>query len=366
MRQGKSLMDMCAHIEQLEEQKHDVIADSKVVRMRQAGGNDDKTFEMFSDEGTYKVSGNAHAQLAQKFNLGKRFYDRLADNHPDLLVHNVNELMTREPARMMLRTHKTSLPATPNEGQLRAVLSDKYQRIDNYELMMHSIMPVLSEQEFVDNFQVASCEVTDSRLYLKVIAKGVTAEPIPGDVHHAGFVLTNSEVGLGAVNISEFVYRQICTNGMWGDALMRKAHVGKRITQAENIMFSQNTIRHENKAIVSAVKDMVKTALDAKRFNKTMLKLQGAAEITIDEPHAAIEVLSKKVGLNEKESKGLIGTYFANESRDGNTMFNMVNSITQLANNHESYDRASELEALGHKVLTMPHGQQMQIARAVP
>lgn len=43
--------------------------------------------------------------------------------------------------------------------------------------------------------RVESCEVTDSRMYLKVVTSRVQFELAPGDVVHAGVVISNSETG---------------------------------------------------------------------------------------------------------------------------------------------------------------------------
>lgn len=62
--------------------------------------------------------------------------------------------------------------------------------------------------------RIASCEVTEGNLYLKVINKAIRAEVKPGDVVQAGFVVSNSEVGLGSLRVEPLVYRLVCSNGL--------------------------------------------------------------------------------------------------------------------------------------------------------
>ena len=37
---------------------------------------------------------------------------------------------------------------------------------------------------------------------------------VPGDTVQGGVIISNSEVGLGAVSVQPLLYRLVCTNGM--------------------------------------------------------------------------------------------------------------------------------------------------------
>ena len=53
-----------------------------------------------------------------------------------------------------------------------------------------------------------SCEVTENRLYLKVVNHRLEMEVRKGDIVQAGVMISNSEVGLGAVSIQPLVLRR--------------------------------------------------------------------------------------------------------------------------------------------------------------
>ena len=59
-----------------------------------------------------------------------------------------------------------------------------------------------------------SCQLTDSRMYIKVVNTRLEAEVVPGDIVQSGIIISNSEVGLGSVSIQPLVYRLVCSNGM--------------------------------------------------------------------------------------------------------------------------------------------------------
>ena len=51
------------------------------------------------------------------------------------------------------------------DGNARAFLSDRYRRIDNYEIAT-ATLPVIGEMEGV---RIESCEITENRMYLKAV-----------------------------------------------------------------------------------------------------------------------------------------------------------------------------------------------------
>jgi len=70
------------------------------------------------------------------------------------------------------------------------VLSDRYRRLDNYELA-ENVLPILQRLE---GARFESVELTETKMYLKVVTPRVEYEIAPGDVVQAGIVITNSEV----------------------------------------------------------------------------------------------------------------------------------------------------------------------------
>ena len=51
------------------------------------------------------------------------------------------------------------------DGTARAFLSDRYRRIDNYEIAT-TVFPIIGAME---GASIESCELTDSRMYIKVV-----------------------------------------------------------------------------------------------------------------------------------------------------------------------------------------------------
>ncbi len=288
------------------------------------------------------ASAHSHRQIAARLDIPSRYYELMRENAPELLAQNVNHWLKGRSEKRMVRT---------SGYQMRAFLSDSYRRIDNLDIL-EAVLPVIQEMGLAG--QIASCELTESKLYLKVINPRVEAEIREGDIVQSGFVITNSEIGLGAASVSPLVYRLVCTNGLIAqDYKQRKNHVGRKYannTEETYELFSDRTLQLDDQAYLSKVVDLVRAMGDTEIFNKIVSKMRDATERQIDakNPEKAVELTANHIGLNEEESSGVLRHLLL----DGDlTQYGMMNAVTRFSQDIESYDRATELEAAGNTVL---------------
>src|SRR5580765_1186771 len=120
MKTGKTLEQLAAEITRQRDAKHDYIADSVAVEM-----TPDARSLVVRDVGAFGINQTARRQLADKLGIPMAYFNRLQDDHPDLLASNVNTILSREPSRSMVRTL---------DGNVRAILTDRYRPLDNYDL----------------------------------------------------------------------------------------------------------------------------------------------------------------------------------------------------------------------------------------
>ena len=152
-------------------------------------------------DGEYVVTGLARRQLADKLKLPFAYFERMRTEQPKLLDRNVNTWLQSDGDRRMIRTL---------DGQVRAVLSDRYRRLDNFDLA-ENVLPILQRLE---GARFESVGLTETKMYLKVITPRVEFEGAPGDIVQAGIVITNSEVGCGTLSVQPLIYRLVCKNGL--------------------------------------------------------------------------------------------------------------------------------------------------------
>ncbi len=249
-------------------------------------------------DGEYGVTDLARRQLADKLKIPVTYFERMRTEQPALLDRNVNTWLAQDGERRMIRTL---------DGKVRAVLSDRYRRLDNYDLA-ENVLPILQRLE---GARFESVELTDTRMYLKVVTPRVQFEVAPGDVVQAGIVITNSEVGQGTLSVQPLVYRLVCRNGLIAsDHALRKTHVGRTVHGESDAVtvFQEDTLAADDKAFFLKVRDVVEAAnVSETTFRLVAQKLQKTRDIRLTgDPVKAVEVLSNRYTLNEGERTGVL------------------------------------------------------------
>lgn len=345
MKTGKTLQELAIELERQQTAKKDMIVDMGALSMSGIDGGDTGLALRVTGGSTssrYGINEIAHRQIGQHLKIPALYYDRMRTEYPELLVQNVNGWFSRTPnTKRMLRTM---------DGIARALLSDRYRRIDNFEVAS-AVLPIISG---MDGASVESCELTDSRMYLKVVNPRVTAEVRKGDIVQAGIVISNSEVGMGSVSVSPLVYRLVCSNGMIAqDGAVRKYHVGRANESREDFsIYRSETIAADDKAFLMKLEDSARAAVDQARFAAIVDKMREATEATMEAKSVpqVVELASKEYGITESEEKGILGHLIAGGDL---SLYGLANAVTRQAQDVESYDRSTELEATGYKIITM-------------
>lgn len=340
MKQGSTLPEALATIQEIERTKIDLVAPKSKIQYvlhPEAG------VRLSVGEREFAVRPRAHRQLGEELGIPAAYYNRLASEAPDLLVAEGNRWLSKKPAeRRLIRAV---------QGDVRAVLSDRYRPLDNFDLA-EAILPVVT----APGIRVESCAITEDRFYLKVVNERQTAEVRVGDVVQAGLVIGNSEVGMGSVFIDPLVWRLSCKNGaIREDARMRKYHVGRRTGGDEDVaavrFYSDETRKLDDRAFWSKVSDTVRGAFDEAFFKAGVDEMKRACGIEVagGDLDDAIEVLTERASLNESERGRILENFINGKDL---TRYGLVNAVTLAAQDDVlTYERATELERLGGAIL---------------
>ncbi|WP_054031220.1 DUF932 domain-containing protein [Desulfatitalea tepidiphila] len=378
MKQGKTLQELAGEVQRISEAKKDFIADTREMKMQLqaaapagtgAGLLDEiadntrgrggaiveeiafNTMLMLGDKGRFGINDNAHRQIAAWADVPWKYYERMRGAAPHLLASNVNHWMQKEPKRRMVRTL---------DGSARAFLSDRYRILDNDEILEH-VLPVLADLKV----RFESCDVTPGKLYLKCTFPTIEGEVKKGDVVRAGFILSNSEVGHGSVNVQPLVLRLVCTNGaVFNDMGMKKYHVGRIAGEGRDAQqfFKDDTLKADDQAFLLKLRDTIKATTDEVVFNSLVEKMRDAGERRIEgDAVAAVEVVQKKIGLGDGERASVLTHLIQGGDL---TQYGMANAVTRMSQDVENYDRASELERAGGSIIEMQAREWREIAKA--
>lgn len=343
MKQGKSLTDLGRELQRQRNNRQDFIADTRSIQINSNSAGSSLSIATDNQNFCFSIGELAHQQIAARLNIPFRYYQKMQVENPELLDLNVNTWFIQNPERRMIRVL---------DGNVRAFLSDRYRRLDNLELCA-AVLPVIKQ---MNGANIESCEVTPSRLYLKVVNKKLKAEVAVGDVVQAGFVISNSEVGLGSVRIEPLIFRLVCKNGLiCKDFAQKKYHVGKQISSSDDSayqLYSDETLAQDDKTFFMKVQDIVRSAVDESKFLLTVNKLRDSKNIPLShEPVKAVEILADTFQLSENERGDILRQLFISGD---NSRYGLINTVTSASKIAKSYDRATELERIGGEILTLP------------
>lgn len=358
MKTGKTLTELAAEIERQAETRKDYVAPtSKLVMTGAADLNMDRV-------GTFGVNDLAHRQIGEHVGIPAKYYDRMRTERPDLLAHNVNTWLHEDvKATRMVRTL---------DGNVRAFLSDKYRPLENKDLA-EAVLPVLIESKL----EIMSCEITERRLYIKAVDSRInrdvpTGKNRMGDGSHVIFdtvspaiVISNSEVGMGALSVETAVWTRACTNmAIFAQRSMRKYHVGGKheLTDGLVSLLSEKTRRLSDAATWAQVTDVVRGAFDQARFDASINEMIGMETQKIEgDVVKAVDLAARHFQVTDGE-KGSILKHLI--SGGDLSRYGMFNAFTRTAEDLGDYDRATDFERMGGQIIELAANDWKRIAEA--
>jgi hypothetical protein len=328
-------MDLVGLVEELKRQKMnslDIIADDNeiyVIAHEELG-----LMLGVIDHGRWPLTEWAHTQLAEKTGIPKKYYDRMREAEEyELLAENINTWL--RDGRKLIRIL---------DGKVRAILSDRYRIIDNYDL----VFLALDEFQKRETIEIHRIDLTETMLYIKAIDRTLTETIKEQDIVYGGLVIRNSEVGASALRIEPFILRKVCANGLILPRTLKKIHLGRQITEIEDVDWSDETKELEDKAFWSKVRDVIRATFDKQTFQSWVEKLKESTKIEIKKPIEAVNNIVGHLGLSEEQKQKLL-MHFSEPTKYG-----LINAVTNLASQTKNADEQVRLEEFAGEILQSP------------
>ena len=354
MKTGRSLVNLATELERQLAHRKDLIVPSQRMRFETHDAVSSVAIEESGGAHRYGITELASRQLAEKLKIPYAYFQRMKQEQPALLDQNVNTWLQKgEGGSRLIRIL---------DQQVRAVLSERYRRLDNWDLA-EQVLPIL---QGLPEARLESVELTDIKMYLKVVTPRVAFEIAPGDVVQAGVVVMNSEVGMGSLSVQPLLFRLVCKNGLIAsDSALRKTHLGKTIESGEDaaMVFQNDTLRADDAAFFLKVRDVVQAAVTEVSFRLVAEKLQRTMGITISgDPVKAVELLSNRYAFNHDEQSGVLRHLILGGELSA---YGLVNAVTGFSQEVANYDRATDLEMIGGKMIELPLSEWKTLLEAV-
>lgn len=301
-----------------------------------------------------------HTHLSEKLDIPRKYYNKLtslSDN--ELIDMNVSYWLKKMKGNVFLRTF---INKDKNEGYARAVLSDRYNVIDNFDVLLATLEAVKDSGlnlKIEDN----GCDLSENKMYLRFIAPEVeinAPEVVKnyknpkgggnvGDGIITGFVITNSEVGQGSFSISPRAVVLKCSNGMvFKDDAYGKIHLGGKMENYSQINWSEDTKRKNYELIMSQVKDAVKQFTSEEFLAKKISELQEYASVELKHPMDTVKNVTKHLNVSEEKEKSILDFFM----RGGDfTAMGVSQALTFYAHETKDADEAHDMEVAAIDIL---------------
>ncbi len=356
MKNGVTIQELATEVQRQLNAKQDYTGPTGMMTMTADHEEGNVLFDL-KDVGTFSILDHAHRQIGTHAGIPARYYDRMRAEAPGLLTHNVNHWFQAQSDNRLVRTL---------DGGVRAFLSDRYRPMDHAELI-GAVLPVLD----ASGATIHSAQITETKLYIKAVMERNTVvipRPSPAgdrslgrgyqhDVEiQPGIVISNSEVGAGAVSIQPAYHELACLNmAVWAERALRKAHLGRRLVGDNDRIdqyLSDRTVQLADQALWSQVKDVTEAALSGTMFDAIVEQLRLAREqvFTGEQATAVIEKISTSRGLNESEQNAMLAHLI---DRGELSQYGVQAAITRASQDLPDYDRASELEQMGGEIVSL-------------
>lgn len=296
------------------------------------------------DNQSFHLHENALGQLSDKYNIPRAYLRYLLTNEwGRKLLENILKEHTGnvKQTRMLFRTVN---------GEIRAVLSDKYRRLNSAEIYRKFIGESAKAEAYIYEAAYMPTKSYISTIIPQVVSIETTNN---GMVHSVfGARLSNSDFGDGALALRAFQMNVICLNGMVGETMLKQIHLGKALP--DNINFSDRTYRLDTETTSSMIEDIMREVLSVERIKTSMQNIQEASQKIIDIPTELIKL--PKIGMLKEEVTNVEAKLLINNYNDGlygaPTMWKLSQAITAVAN-EVSTSRKMELSELSGKLIKL-------------
>ncbi len=348
MKQGLGLQELAAQIEH--EDKKDYIVPAPAL---QFDISRDGIFAVGAGPiNGSKLTNHAFNQVGTDLGIPSVYRSRLIESgNYGLLEDNVNTLIKQSNKNRMVRTRN---------GDFRGYLSDSFSTEYDNSTILKAVLPVLGEMG--DDIQIQSSGLTDTKMYLKVTSKKLQGEAKVGDPVMGGISIVNSEVGMSFYAESELVYTLACLNGMVRSnsiSNFKKMHRGSK--QGVGMIYADTTYMTQQ-AIALQIRDSIRAALSPERFQRTLQQLKETTERKVSgDVVMAVTELGKTVGFTKDEGSSILNYLIQGGDL---SQYGLHSAVTRYAQDVESYDRASQLEVIGAKVIELTPKQWKNVAEA--
>jgi len=341
-----SLQELVDELERQKANRYDVVVPSEQLIVSFDAGTNTVCIDVPQPDGKSKRHGitpYAHQQIATKCSIPWKYYEKMKDEEKlDLLARNVNTWLPSKDKRLVRVL----------DNNVRALLSDRYRCIDNYDVLLETLSKFKDlQKERNISIEIKENTLTDRRLYIKATSPDLVGEVFhfpnrPPEPVHGGVIISNSEVGAGSFKVEPFINVLVCQNGLIREKIFKRVHIGRE-REIGYVEWSDETLELQDATLMAKIRDMITQTFDPETFQKWIDEINNVARTEILKPTIAVNNIVKHFKLSESKKEALINQF----ARESPTQWGLAMAVTRVAQNEENYEKQIELEKVGAQIL---------------
>ena len=155
----------------------------------------------------------ARDQIFTHAEINQNTAQSLLERAPVEFCNVINKLWHDSPSDRILRAYDgaPAFHGVADYNVLRGYVSNKFLRFDHTDVL-NNIMPLINDGDY----SVTAATLTDRNMRVTFRSNTIQGSDnrAVGDVMALGFVISNSEIGLGSLSLQELIITLACLNGM--------------------------------------------------------------------------------------------------------------------------------------------------------
>jgi hypothetical protein len=305
--------------------------------------------------------------LIDKLGIPTKYFEK-CDTEEDiaLLDQNVNHWLRKLKGNYLLRTF---VDKEESHGVARALLSDRFRTIDNYDVLLATLQAIneVKKETGIDiQLDDKGCDISDKRLTMRFIAPQVEIDAPQllknyrpngggsgvGNGIISGFSVSNSEVGAGQFSIAARVKILRCDNGMIiTQESFKQRHLGAKMEEFQ--VWSEESRQKNLELVISQIKDSVKEYVSAECLGRVVAKLEEKAGYEVKHPVDCIKQVSQSIGISDEKADDILNIFM--KSGDASA-FGITQAFTLFAHTKGTAEEQFDIENRAMEVLESVEG----------
>ncbi len=315
------LESLIRELEQQKPVKWDEKLHSSDIRMVLA---EERPQIQLKSNGFLSIRESCSNQIAEKLEIPLKYYRRMEESAPELLVRNVNTWLERSDKDYFIRGLGDSI---------RAFLSDRYRVIDHLDVLLCALNELQAHSA-----EIEDCYLSETEMNIKIKSQSLQDfVRHKDDLITGGLFLTNSETGHKALRVEPRMFRVKCSNGMIVEELVtREIHIGNGDELSDEIVYL--SLRRSIRELFS-------------RFGEIIQMLRESSEIKVRNPQKMISNVVEHYRLSDSQRDNILMAFGAEPEAD---KYGIANALALAAQKETAWEKSVEMERIAGYLVALP------------